>query len=69
MHEYTVKSKMNVTRDNALPKSLYEEKVRWLCLLDEKGLHELFHDMNDVSAIERIADCAYNFVENHAECK
>lgn len=48
---------------------LYPEMVKWLCLLDEKELLELFHDMNDPSAVERIADCAYNFVENHAECK
>lgn len=33
--------------------------------MDEKQLSELFHDLNDLEAVERIADCAYHFVENN----
>jgi hypothetical protein len=43
---------------------LYGQMVKWLVLLAENELIELFHDMNDVEAVERIADCAYQFVEN-----
>jgi len=36
--------------------------------MDERQLLELFHDLvvvSDLSAIERIADCAYHYVENY----
>lgn len=38
--------------------------------MDEKQLIELFHDLEDLETVERIADCAYHFVENfHVECE
>lgn len=35
--------------------------------MDEKQLLEMFHDMEDVAAVERIAECAYHFVENYVD--
>lgn len=32
--------------------------------MDEKQLLELFHDIEDIEVVERIADCAFHFVEN-----
>ena len=40
--------------------------------MDEKQLVELFHDLEDIEAVERIADVAYHFVENYVldeECQ
>jgi len=39
--------------------------IKILKSMDEKQLLELFHDIGDISTIERIADCAYHFVENY----
>ena len=33
--------------------------------MDEKQLLELFHDIEDIKAVQRIADCAYHFTENY----
>ena len=45
----------------------YDDLVKMLKSMDEKQLIELFHDMEDVKAVERIADCAFSFVENYEE--
>ena len=45
----------------------YKDLLRWISLLDEKQLIELFHDINDIKTVERIADCAFSFVENYEE--
>lgn len=36
--------------------------IRRLKTMDEKQLLELFYDMDDLEAVERIADCADHFV-------
>lgn len=46
-----------------IPTPTYKVLVATLYTLDEKQLLELFHDINDVACVERIADCAYQFVE------
>lgn len=33
--------------------------------MDEKQLIELFHDLEDIETVQRIADCAYHFTENY----
>jgi hypothetical protein len=43
----------------------YQEMIKKLKAMDEKQLLELFHDIEDIATVERIADCAYHFVENH----
>lgn len=40
-----------------------ENVVSILKLLDERQLLELFHEIEDLECIERIADCAYQFIE------
>lgn len=40
---------------------------KMLKAMDEKQLLEMFHDMDDIAAIERIADAAYHFVENYED--
>lgn len=43
----------------------YKKIIMALRIMDEKQLLELFHDMGDIKAIQRIADCAFEFVENY----
>jgi gluconate kinase len=52
-------------------KLAYEITFSTLRKLDEKQLIELFHDIDDLNVIERIADTAYHFVDTHEldECK
>ena len=45
----------------------YEDTLKVLKTLDEKQLLEMFHDLNDIKAVERIADCAFHYCENHVE--
>lgn len=42
----------------------YAMTLETLRTMDEKQLLQMFHDMQDIVAVERIADCAYYFVEN-----
>jgi hypothetical protein len=46
----------------------YNEIYRFLCLalitMDESQLIELFHDLEDLETVQRIADTAYNFLES-----
>ena len=42
-----------------------EEVMKVLKSMDEKQLLAMFHDMEDIEAVERIADCAYHFTENY----
>lgn len=42
----------------------YVVTVKTLRTADEKILLEMFHDIEDIEIIERIADCAAYFVEN-----
>jgi len=42
----------------------YRELLLKLRTMDEKQLVELFHDIDDAQAVERIADCAYHYLEN-----
>ena len=42
----------------------YQWLRRVLKNMDEKQLLELFHDIDDIEAVQRIADCAYHHVEN-----
>ena len=44
--------------------NLYLNLIYKLKHMDEKQLLELFIDMEDLETVERIADCAYHFVEN-----
>jgi len=32
--------------------------------MDEKQLLEMFHDLEDITAVQRICDCAYHYTEN-----
>lgn len=45
--------------------NLYLNMLHKLKNMDEKQLVELFHDLESIEAVERIADCAYHFVENY----
>lgn len=45
----------------------YAKLIEKLKSMDEKQLVELFHDIEDIKTIERIADVAYHFVENYEE--
>ncbi len=50
----------------------YEETIKMLAVLDESQLIQLFHDVcakSNVAHIERIADCAYHYIENVYEEK
>ena len=43
---------------------LYAPMLARLKNMDEKQLLELFHDLEDLEVVERIADCANHYVEN-----
>lgn len=44
--------------------NLYLNMLYKLKNMTEKQLLEMFKDIEDIVVIERIADCAYHFVEN-----
>lgn len=48
---------------------IYDHILKRLKVLDEKQLIELFHDIEDVNTVERIACAAYEFVENYVDPK
>ncbi len=44
---------------------MYQWMYKMLRNMDEKQLLELFADLDDIKAVQRIADCAYHFTENY----
>lgn len=47
--------------------SNYVEMLKKIKAMDEKQLLELFHDIEDIEAVQRIADTAYHFCENYVD--
>lgn len=45
--------------------NLYNNMCFKLRTMDEKQLLELWHDVGDIDAIQRISDTAYHFTENY----
>lgn len=56
-----------MNQDFEVVTTLYQAMINRLKKMDEKQLLELFHDLEDLAVVERIADCAYHFVENYEE--
>lgn len=47
-----------------MTKWYYSDLMKALKTMDEKQLLELFHDLESIKTVERIADCAYQYLEN-----
>ena len=43
----------------------YQYMRKILRIMDEKQLNELFHDLDDIDAVERIANAAYDYLEQY----
>ena len=45
----------------------YRWMIENLSVMDERQLLEFFHDLDNIKAVQRIADTAYSFLENYVE--
>jgi hypothetical protein len=43
---------------------IYNNMIQKLKAMDEKQLLELWHDIDDVAAVQRICDTSYEYTEN-----
>src|ERR1700689_86371 len=41
--------------------------IKLLKIMEDKQLLEMFHDIDDIKIVQRIADCAWHFVETFEE--
>lgn len=46
----------------------YTYIIQVLKTMDKKQLLELFHDIDDIEIVQKISECAYQFVENFEPC-
>jgi hypothetical protein len=60
---------MTIKGETIMAKNKYAMTLETLKKMDKKQLIELFHDIEDIQVVQRIADCAYHFTENYDYAK